>query len=158
MPCIFWAWIFLLLYVNHILNPQKCGKLFCAITRLVVFVHDVCSFVFSTWIHLCRSFTQMPCGMLVVFLFVELQLVGVVIRGVSWFVFWLKKDTQRFNDFVFVFGLKLPKELNLSEALDLGICCVKEMRKRKRGIKEKALAFVTRAPSLFLPFIFTFFS
>ncbi len=74
---------FLLLYMNHILNPQKCGKLFCATTRLVVFVDVVCSFVFCTWIHLCGSFTQMPYGMLVVFLFVELQLVGIVIRGVS---------------------------------------------------------------------------
>ncbi len=77
----------MLLYVNHILNPQKCGKLFCATTRLVVFVHDVCSFMFSTWIHLCGSFTQMPYDMLVVFLFVKLQLVGVVIRGVLCFFF-----------------------------------------------------------------------
>jgi hypothetical protein len=30
--------------------------------------------------------------------------------------------------------------LNLSEALDLGICCVKE----KKAIKEKATAFVSR--------------
>jgi hypothetical protein len=74
--------------------------------------------------------------MLVVFLFVELQLVGVVIRGVSWLFFELKKTFKDFSDFVFV-GLKLPKELNLSEALNHGIFYVKEMRKRKRNPSRK---------------------
>ncbi len=73
------------------------------------------------------------------------------------FFFELKKTFKDFNDFVFVFGSKLLKELNINQALDLGICCVKEMRGKKKAIKEKALAFVKGAPSLFLLFNFTFF-
>jgi hypothetical protein len=37
----------------------------------------------------------------------------------------MNKLLENYCDFVFFFGLKLRKELNFNEGLDLKVCCVK---------------------------------
>jgi hypothetical protein len=59
--------------------------------------------------------------MLVVFLFMKLQLVGVVMGTLIWFVSWFALDTKKsfedFCDFV-LFGFKFLYKLNLSGGMD----------------------------------------
>lgn len=78
------------------------NQLFYVITKLVGF--------FCIGINIFGSFGQIPCEMLVIFLFMKLQLVGVVMGTLIWFISQFALDTKTsfedFCDFVLIF--KIP--------------------------------------------------
>jgi hypothetical protein len=103
---------------------------------------------FCTRIHLFGNFVWMSCGVLVVFLFVELQLVRVATRGHSLVYSLSWKNHFEILWFHGCFYLKLHEELNLNQGLVPWNC--EKTSKSKQ--KEEVFIFITKAP-----FIFSFF-